>query len=330
MSNEDPAVALSEALAEYRAELRNNPRLGHREQARREARLYLLATHESKHRAGSSHMRHWLAYHLDAGKVGQYEQRAALWSRGDEVEALWELLDGPERAALRTVTNLCKQAKNIAATKGYSLREAIEIVLAEYRRAPLRHFQDGTSYRAAAATVEGVIKKVALEHAPKAAKGPKARTRTRPITSSGDVRSANTEVRKIVAQGVVDRLIGYGAEPGAEIILQAVQEAGIEVEALFATVGRIIARAESVIKGTQLPTPSRRRLNEAFRLLNLEPPKNAQAIDMKRVLKQKQRMASLYHPDAHGGDESMRPQFTAVVEAYETIKAYVQEQTHNS
>lgn len=141
----------------------------------------------------------------------------------------------------------------------------------------------------------------------------------------GQTRIAFAEIRRVLERHVAKRLQGLGAEPGSPTIANAVREVGIELEALFVTIGHIIARATQEIKGDNTSL-SRRTVNAAFRLLNLEPPRAGQAIDMRRVLKQKQRVARLYHPDAHGGDRTTEPQYYAAIEAYATIQAYVRQQ----
>jgi hypothetical protein len=144
----------------------------------------------------------------------------------------------------------------------------------------------------------------------------------------GDSRTAFADVRKTMTLFVRDRLVSHGADAVGPTVLAAIREVDVELEAFFATIGRVLGRAENVIKGVAESTLSRRELIEAFRLLNLEPPKPKDKIDMKAVQRQKVRMAAAYHPDTHGGDRSMEPKFKAVIEAYETIKQYVDQQQH--
>lgn len=71
---------------------------------------------------------------------------------------------------------------------------------------------------------------------------------------------------------------------------------------------------------------SRRRLRESFEVLRLPPPKKGRPIDMAAVKKQKRALVRMYHPDAHGGDETMREQYQYVLEAVEIIETVYEQQ----
>ena len=124
---------------------------------------------------------------------------------------------------------------------------------------------------------------------------------------------------------VTDRVISYGADPSDPVVAQAVAETNLELEAFFSSIGNLLDRAKVEVK-SNAPGVTRKELSDAFRALNLEPPPAKAPIDLKKILKQKQRMAALYHPDAHGGDRSMEPKYNEVINAYGVISAYVNQQ----
>jgi len=334
------AERMTEALREYKQMLADKPAMSHRELARHEQELYALSTVESRRAVDASlggdrrcSIGDWLAMFVDPKHRLNAKMRSAIYLRGDVAGPIWDLVDGPEGVSVRAGARLLHESKTLAATSQHSLEEAIGIVVSTYLRAPIMALPDGRRTRRgfkppqAQPQPHDALARQPQPQAPPAQPPPRAHRRgAGRSNNSGESRSAFAEVRQVMAKLVRDRLAGEGPGMPGPTVLAAMREVDVELEAFFASVNRTIARAENVLNGIVESPLSRRALNEAFRLLNMEPPRTRDKINMKEVLRQKQRMAAAYHPDTHGGDRSMEPKFKEVIEAFETIKQYVNQQ----
>lgn len=77
---------------------------------------------------------------------------------------------------------------------------------------------------------------------------------------------------------------------------------------------------------------SRSRFCNALRTLHMDSPKRGVplAATLAQANRQKRTLARLYHPDTNEGNETRRPQFQAVIDAYLVIEQYVRENTPDS
>jgi len=69
---------------------------------------------------------------------------------------------------------------------------------------------------------------------------------------------------------------------------------------------------------------TRFRVRRAFDTLGLDAPQPADEINMAIIAKQKRKLARKYHPDLTG-NEDLRDAYEAVIEAYQTIEQYKEE-----
>lgn len=67
---------------------------------------------------------------------------------------------------------------------------------------------------------------------------------------------------------------------------------------------------------------SRSDVIHACSTLAMDPPPPGHLVDLKLARKKQRQLGRLYHPDSHGGDESMRPKFEAVNDAYQLLVDY--------
>lgn len=329
------------AIQAHKDALRLNPRMPQRERARREADLYAQSTTESRRNTPGTYVQlHvWLNIYVEGERSHEYRMRGMLHNCGAAADPLWACVDGAERMSIGSAGRLLRNARSLAAATHHSLPEAIGIVLSEYLRSRARQEPSGTQSRrfrdveniVAAATNKLVEPELEPEPEPKHSRKSPASTSARDTAMQSQhsrSRAAFAEVRRTISALVADRVISYGADPGDAIVAQAVAEASLELEAFFSSIGNLLDRAKVEVKSNK-PFITRKELSDAFRALNLEPPPPKTPIELKKILKQKQRMAALYHPDAHGGDRSMEPKYNDVINAYGVISAYVNQQRKN-
>lgn len=73
---------------------------------------------------------------------------------------------------------------------------------------------------------------------------------------------------------------------------------------------------------------NKRRLSDACHALHMDLPRRGSdlAAFLRKANVQKRTLARAYHPDSNRGDDSLRPSYEAVIQAYATIEQWVSEQ----
>lgn len=66
----------------------------------------------------------------------------------------------------------------------------------------------------------------------------------------------------------------------------------------------------------------RSKVLNACNILHMDPPSPGGQVNLDKAKKQKKRLAREYHPDSHGGDETFRSKYSAVLEAYSVLEQY--------
>jgi hypothetical protein len=73
---------------------------------------------------------------------------------------------------------------------------------------------------------------------------------------------------------------------------------------------------------------NKRRLSDACHALHMDMPRRGTDLSafLRKANHQKRTLARAYHPDSNRGDDSLRPSYEAVIQAYATIEQWVSEQ----
>lgn len=248
--------------------------------------------------------RTWLASQIFESQ-SDIENRSIIYNGGLAADELWRRLD--EGMPLTTATGLLRKAKKIANASRIALRDALKSELDDYDKLPMYRLANGkVTRRRAPATLPNL----------KDIMPPKKRGRP----SSGHPRVFWAHIRDQLAHFVAARLVG--ADP---IVAQTLwKDFEKDLKIIFDELQSKLYRARrDDKKGKDLSKEvSRRAVVNACHTLSMDPPSPGKAIDLTLAKKQKHKLARLYHPDRHNGDESTRPQYDAVLEAFLILEQY--------
>jgi uncharacterized protein YeeX (DUF496 family) len=246
--------------------------------------------------------------HALGGSERQYGERMYLL-RAEHNEELWRRVE-QEAMGLTTATRLHREARANAERHKIPLPDAIFLVLKEYDRLPLRKTPSGRAVRQRNPTQLSRTKQKQIK---------RDRRKASRLRQNGD--AFWVELRDTIREYVTAQL------PDGEMVeIEPVWKA-LETD-LKVIIDDFQARLYRLRKEQREDAQpiKRRRLRVACQTLHLDPPRKGKPLDMKAVKRQKRVLARAYHPDAHGGDESMRAQYDAVLEAYRTIEQWDNEQ----
>jgi hypothetical protein len=128
-------------------------------------------------------------------------------------------------------------------------------------------------------------------------------------------------IREMVAAHVATRL--KGTDP--IVANQVYKRFEVDLKILLDEFGDRISRAATGHRDAFIHTKeaiNRPRIRQACLILAIDPPNSGRPVDLDKASKQKKRLAKLYHPDSHGGDESMREKYHEVLGAYQLLEDY--------
>lgn len=117
-----------------------------------------------------------------------------------------------------------------------------------------------------------------------------------------------------------------GLDPSTVELLKRGFETDLKVatEQFLANVRRVQAREKSHAE-VALIAITRNKILEACTTLHMDPPSVGKPVDLEKARRQKKVLARAYHPDANGGDESLRSKYIAVMDAFQILEAYTEQ-----
>jgi hypothetical protein len=248
-----------------------------------------------------------------SASIRAVEDRRALFMTGDLAEPLWPLLEAD--LTLTTAVLLIREAKAIRIPPE-TLPAALRRAIAEYYSRPYqRELGGGKVTRFTTPT--GSPGAPGRPSRPRRASNGSA-SRKHSMASGMDVPSDFwKDLRSMCLEYATRRLPGHMPED----IEDAVRTLETDVKVAFEQYTARLRRAQDPMR-TVL---SRRHIAEACRVLLIDPPKSLANVPRDYQTKaqgQFKRLAREYHPDTHGGSESTRRQYEAVVAAWNTLREF--------
>lgn len=222
------------------------------------------------------------------GSIFKHRERAYLLKAHGSKD-LWRRIDH-EGMPISTATRLHREARAYATDKSIPLVDALAKVLQVYDALPPR--KNGRRRKHLRKT--------------------KTKTKAAP-----NVETFWSELRESIRAHVAKKL------PDADFIEvdPLWREFEIELQAVIDSFKNRLRYRQKYQEDTHRPI-QRRKLREACEILHMDPPTKARPLDLNRARKQKRLLARTYHPDAHGGDDSMREHYEAVLDAYRVIETW--------
>jgi hypothetical protein len=242
---------------------------------------------------------------LVGAKRFEVDIRLRLLAIGDGVDELWKRQD--EEMPLRTAHALAQEARKTKA-KTETMPEAVDRVLREYDARPVvRHLAGGKIVRQHSAT--------------------DLRPRNGAAPSKAKGGNFWMELRALIGPVFEERL--EGLDPA--LVLRERKRFVGEIQSVFEVTQSRLNRlkSEHATEGLS-PALAKRRFTSACHTLKVDPPRRNQKVDkafFDATKKQFKRLASEYHPDRRGSDVT-RPQYEAVLEAWDTVEHYFEHYGH--
>lgn len=250
--------------------------------------------------------RKFLAEHL--GVSGRHlDDHSAILGLGDAADKLWTRCE--DDMTVGTAVILARQATARAAQAGIDLADAVARELADYDARPFVARVPGTSK---------LIRKQSAAAIPRAVPTPAPVTRR--ATKDADV-PFRTALRTLVSTYVSERLAGLD-----DMLVEDTWRA-LDVD-LRSCLDLHLVKVDRLRRSQRqrAQVVNRRRLADAFRALNLEPPRAGAPIDLAAVKRQFRRLVGKYHPD-RSGTPSTQALYQQVVEASDIIEEYCAQQS---
>ena len=297
-----------------------SPTLNDRQKAEREHEIFLMApcngsTNNERVTTLSNAMNEKI-YHVRA--------RRTLLLSDDWATELWRrVLD--EGLPKVTAASLLILARNKALREGKAPTDVLKVLLADYDKNSLVITEEGARYR----------------RVPKG-KGrtpDREETKAEPVPKSGETDAVVTEddlaknasprsfwfrLRKTVETYLVKQLEEDGVVIDPIRREQILEEFSKDLKISVETAQRRFSQEAKAAKNksTLIQDISRRDIIKSCVILKMDPPRTNEAINLKLAKRQKQRLASLYHPDANNGDRSKEDLYNAVLDAYDKLEQY--------
>lgn len=287
---------IEELALEYRTELELG-RLSEWERAKREAQIWELVTDKEHH-----HRREYLK-NLLGGLLNEYDKRQVLYGAGAAASQLWERLQA-KALPYRTACSILREAKALSRKEARPLPETIGELLAKYDELPfVRKLPNGYTYR------WGGVRMAEQE-------------KQSPPPLEED-RLFWKWVRDGIAPYIRQRLSGL--DPiWSEQIFKSFE---VDLKGVLHTLQTKISKATYAHRMETkhaIYLLDRESVRAACHTLAIDPPPFGRPVDLDLAQRKKRQLAQLYHPDRHGGDESLRPKYEQVIKAYELLEEYNQ------
>ncbi|UCC72005.1 MAG: hypothetical protein JSV86_16805 [Gemmatimonadota bacterium] len=310
-------------IADYR---RDFATMAPKELAAAEALLWKSASPERRRADIPDHLRveraTWLNVVLGES-VWTYKMRGTLWSaqmRGEPVEPLWRRLRD-KRMTASTAYKIYKKAQRRAAREKCPLNAAIAVEIEAYEKLPIYRLDpDGIPLRADKAA------KAEVGEAAKAAKAAKAAAKK--VAASKKLRERVVDLVEKLARRELTEFDDVTTE---RLVAQLTADIKASLRDHSGRVRRARIRdaqhtAADEAVDVAIRSISRRRYTEACRQLNITPTAPSKPVDLTAAKKAKRAWAREYHPDV---SPDTRDAYEAVIEAYQVIEQYAEEQRHS-
>lgn len=280
------------------------------EQANLEDQIWDLARHTEVAKQHDKHARELTLTPLLGETQSAIHRRSLLFAYGAHARPIWD------RINLRKMTiscgiNIMQEAKHIMVDYGVDMDVAVKQALDVYDSRPYVRLTDGVPTRMGTPRKKG---------SPPGAK--RKAIRGKPKVSAGADTILVSKIRKEISQYLSLRL--HNVDPILKE--QLIRETAVEVRILLrdfdVKARRLIGMYDAAAKADA--AVSLKEVGEACHTLNMDPPSAGKPVDMDLAKKQKKRLARLYHPDAHSGEdaEHMRAKFDTVMSAFERLEQY--------
>lgn len=211
--------------------------------------------------------------------------------------ALWPLIDKNELIPA-TAVRLIQEGRRIAAAQAVPPAEGVRQALAAYQALPATRYVKGRLVR---------------QRNPRILPQQGATGRKSQLTKG----ALWDTLRKSFAAFMRPRMAGIDPIVAERLWTDLEVELNLLIDTFSSKISRTVRGAAP--KDDLL---ARRKLNSALKTLHMGPSSVGKPIDMKKAREQKRVLARAYHPDRHGGDETTRPQYQAVIDAYNLIEEY--------
>jgi hypothetical protein len=275
-------------------DLYKNPNLTNRERATIEYEIWERWTERTD-------QRRVILRDLLGVNTSDSESRSSLKSCGSAANPLWDRVES-KQMPLSTAADIVKAARAEARRSPLTVGEIIEQKAREYDARPFtKKSRSGQVFR------WGPPQK------------PGFKSTSKPLTE--DDRAFWKWIRENIGNYAKAKL--QNVDP--IVAEEAIKRFEVEMRAMIDDLqGRVSRASHEGSKRTQQGSflIARESLSEACFTLSIDPPRWGAHVDIEKAQRQKKKLVQLYHPDKHGGDESLRPQYDKVLEAFQVIEDY--------
>ena len=290
-------------------------RLTQRELAEREQALWekilALKLRGNRHRGD-------LLQELAGVSSYQASQRLSLLQGGHVAEELWRRVEAKEMA-LRTASELLLQAKRIAFTKGSEIAVELGNAIHRYDKLPfVVQLPDGSFLRKARPRKKGVAARRAR------AQTPRISTKKLLGEDGGDEGFWSSVRRQTL--GFLDSKLKSTDPVFKEQLVREFDVALRQLTNEFRSKVRSAASRDQV--WAKVGRITKDEVAKACAVLHVDPPFEGAEADLVQANRMKRKLLRAYHPDAHGGNDITRPQYEAVLRAYELLEKYNEQLRH--
>lgn len=261
--------------------------LSHHERARLEEELWLsLSEKERKAIGGGRERPYWLKKRL-GGTYCEYRSRYSLYYAGSDAELLWPKVDN-EHMPIGTAVKFLAKAKRLAKQRGYEVTDALRELLYRYDE------QQGELY-----DVYSHGKYVGKARRKSIYKGKSAWGRV------------TNEIAALFDQEL-HHLPTFESS-------RLKREFEVDLKLLIDNWQSKLARVRATKRAVQ--KIEHQQIVDACDTLVMDPPDVGKPVDLRIARRQQRRLGKLYHPDVCG-NESLRPKYEAVNQAYTVLETY--------
>lgn len=257
--------------------------------------------------AGDGRMRgRLLAELLERGSPNEYTMRFTLLQAYTHADLLWPRIDAG--LSFYTALQTLRDARVAADRNKTSVPDEIAKILDE--PGVLSTSVNGKTFKRRNPTQLKSIEEIAAEV---------AATQAAPVDIA-DARSVWPQVRTLLAGHVAERLKGTDPLLAENLWREFETDLKSLVDQMAHKLSRVAKQAQEDTLLRKDLSPG--KIRQACTMLSMDPPRPGKPADLKVAKKQKQRLVKLYHPDINQGNEALRPQYEAVLDAYLTLETY--------